>query len=495
MDLFIASTQAYSKSRNAFELIVTTTHLKAISKSDSNDIQHCLASTKESPGSFLSLASLRLQNSDVAQEIRTLLHAAQALLVKTTQIEITPEASELQLQLDHVTAIVEDFAFVTRCDSGKVLTIRPVGMHMENVIREIYNKLSRSELKNKRIQIEMNMQDVPDDLEADPSLQRVMYHLMSNAMAYSTDNSVIHVELSFTQLTPKDSPQTPQKVHRGRTLRISETTSRRGVFTFKTTNAVGRIMDLEAVHACFQRYYASKPTKRGRGYKGLGVGLNVAFNMVQMMGGMLECSATPTASSFWFSLELSVTPPSISPKPPSKVNELRSGESSFRIDAYPEDTDHEWTSLQESAVANTFVLDELGVGCISPTDYSRKISLQQPSARKLQEGGSVGGTGQGDGTGTSSTAVSRKCRILCVDDNTICQKVLVNTLKRLGIDSDVAGNGKEALGLKLPIIVLTADVGTDGREENAIKAGVDVFLSKPATLNSLKSALKQFNIM
>lgn len=244
----------------------------------------------------------------------------------------------------------------------------------------------------------------------------------------------------------------------------------------------------------------------------------MAYHMVQMMGGLLECSASPTESAFWFSLELGVGAPS---KPALKPGAGVSSEGSLSLAS--EVSQEEWTPVFDSYVSSQFILDELGVGCVSPTEYSKRTELLTGVPTKTP------GPIILANPVPSSTPSARRCRILVVDDNTICQKVVVNTLKRIGIDSDVAWNGKEAvdklsavplmfdavlmdlympimdgltatrtcrsLQLTLPIIVLTADVGTDGREATAIQAGVDVFLSKPVSVNTLRDVLKQFNLV
>ena len=116
-------------------------------------------------------------------------------------------------------------------------------------------------------------------------------------------------------------------------------------------------------------------------------------------------------------------------------------------------------------------------------------------------------------------------RILVVDDSSMCQKVLVKSLKGLEFDTDVASNGKEACdklqdipckfdavlmdlrmpvmdGLaairycrevlkleKLPIISLTAEVGPAIREE-AFNAGTTHFMNKPAKGSEIISVLR-----
>ena len=121
-----------------------------------------------------------------------------------------------------------------------------------------------------------------------------------------------------------------------------------------------------------------------------------------------------------------------------------------------------------------------------------------------------------------------KQRILVVDDSRICQKVAGKALSGLEFVIDYASNGLEAcvklsekplrfdavlmdlrmpimdgitairkcrteLGLtKLPIIALTAEVGSSIKEE-AIKAGASWFLTKPAKVLELISVMRAFS--
>lgn len=120
-------------------------------------------------------------------------------------------------------------------------------------------------------------------------------------------------------------------------------------------------------------------------------------------------------------------------------------------------------------------------------------------------------------------ASSSELRVLVVEDNAVNQKVAVMMLMRLGVRADVAGNGKEALGMlrllpydvvlmdcQMPemngyeataeirkmeganrhvrIIAMTADVMV-GSRERCLNAGMDDFVSKPVKLDHLAQAL------
>jgi CheY-like chemotaxis protein len=133
------------------------------------------------------------------------------------------------------------------------------------------------------------------------------------------------------------------------------------------------------------------------------------------------------------------------------------------------------------------------------------------------------------GTGQIPSPVPGPCsphRILVVEDNSVNQMVLQLMLKKIGFQTDLVWNGKEALaavarqryalvlmdcqmpemdgyeatrlirameresgGTRLPIIAVTANVLIEAREE-CLKAGMDGYLSKPIHLLQLENVLK-----
>ena len=120
----------------------------------------------------------------------------------------------------------------------------------------------------------------------------------------------------------------------------------------------------------------------------------------------------------------------------------------------------------------------------------------------------------------------RPLRVLVVEDNIVNQKVTAKMLERLGVRSDVAANGREALDMlgiasydvvlmdcQMPvmdgyaaaaeirrrqgpyqgiaIIAMTADAAA-GCEERCIRAGMDDYISKPVNLVELTDALAKW---
>jgi signal transduction histidine kinase/CheY-like chemotaxis protein len=133
------------------------------------------------------------------------------------------------------------------------------------------------------------------------------------------------------------------------------------------------------------------------------------------------------------------------------------------------------------------------------------------AARKPMDPGETGSTG---------------LRVLVAEDNVVNQKVAARMLEKLGIRTDVAANGREALEMMrmlpydlvfldcqmpemngyeavaeirrregserhTPVIAMTAEA-IDGRREQCLEAGMDDFIAKPVKMEMLSQALKRW---
>jgi CheY-like chemotaxis protein len=114
--------------------------------------------------------------------------------------------------------------------------------------------------------------------------------------------------------------------------------------------------------------------------------------------------------------------------------------------------------------------------------------------------------------------------VLVVEDNVVNQKVALRQLARLGVQADVAVNGREAVAMlaqapydlvlmdcqmpdmngyeataairrnegpnqAVPIVAMTADVVTSGRQRS-LDAGMSDYISKPIELDDLARTLR-----
>ena len=117
-------------------------------------------------------------------------------------------------------------------------------------------------------------------------------------------------------------------------------------------------------------------------------------------------------------------------------------------------------------------------------------------------------------------------RVLVAEDNPVNQRVAIRMLERLGLGADVAANGREAvqsfsrqpyaailmdcqmpeldgfeatariraregLGQHTPIIAMTASA-MRGDRERCLEAGMDDYVSKPVTIDGLRTVLARW---
>jgi CheY-like chemotaxis protein len=126
----------------------------------------------------------------------------------------------------------------------------------------------------------------------------------------------------------------------------------------------------------------------------------------------------------------------------------------------------------------------------------------------------------------AESAPGHSLRVLVAEDNAVNQKVAVRILERLGVRSDVAANGREAVDMcamfpydvifmdchmpemdgyaataairqqmgaarRVPIIAMTAEA-MEGCRENCLAAGMDDYVAKPVRPDDLKEALQRW---
>ena len=225
----------------------------------------------------------------------------------------------------------------------------------------------------------------------------------------------------------------------------------------------------DEVHKVFQNYWLSDITEDvSFENPGLGIGLNIAFNIVQCLGSMLQVESDNHCTCFEFEL---------------KVELSYSSSSDTETDR--------WESIDNSKVANKHVRvrnDPISNGFDEETGKYFK-------------------------------------HILLVEDNTICQKVCKRLIVRQGHTCEVASNGKIAVemieknsemydmifmdirmpimdGMKasekilkinehIPIVALSAEESPSVRED-ILALGLVYFIEKPATSTLLIECIDKF---
>jgi two-component system, NarL family, capsular synthesis sensor histidine kinase RcsC len=278
---------------------------------------------------------------------------------------------------------------------------------------------------------------------------------------------------------------------------------------------------------------------------GLGLGLNVSFNIVQSMGGELDVESRPGAPEtlFYFTVPLRVLPhqppPLPAPAAPAAAAAVQAREAVPAASARPAPA-AAMPAAAPGRVQRDF--DQFSVPKPAPAASAGRVQRDfddlyttTPSSwmdvtASAEAGRHVAPPGAAEAEAAAAPAVglaaasARTPHCLVVDDNAICQKVAKKMLESLGCTVETAGNGLEAVMrikaapwsfdfvlmdlrmpvmdgidatvqirkqmrlLSLPIVAFSAEVGDDVRELCA-DARFDGFLPKPADRAALRAEL------
>ena len=236
---------------------------------------------------------------------------------------------------------------------------------IEQVLRAVRHQQAVGRSAEEEIRFELTIDPrLPREVAADRSMLRALHNLVSNAVKFGSRGSVVSIAVEFEALTvpgpevvlesdstvaaegilsPSISNLPPlPPLRRASSCRSEHSSSSRprGNLKFTVSNRVDREMSLLQVHRRFQNYFmhhdspsASSSERDGDSVsrssssessggsnadrrlceqiaqsltsnEGLGLGLFVSYNILQSLGGLLECSATPDRASFWFTLEV-----------------------------------------------------------------------------------------------------------------------------------------------------------------------------------------------
>lgn len=233
---------------------------------------------------------------------------------------------------------------------------------------------------------------------------------------------------------------------------------------------------------------------------GLGLGLYLAYNILQSLGSLLECSTTDSEACFSFTLPVGVS--ADSPKPGSAFVKL-------------EDV---WADVTSSEAGSRHVVGlRHMVEQMSRDDHSLNVKESITTLKPITPTYAI----------KASPTAKKLGRVLVVDDSPICRKVLIRALEANDYTTDFACDGQEACNkmsavpcvysavlmdlrmpimdgitatklikdmphtCRVPIIIVTAEMGESIRAA-AAEARADHFLSKPVLVADLLSVLEQY---
>jgi two-component system phosphate regulon sensor histidine kinase PhoR len=232
---------------------------------------------------------------NVSHELRTPIATIQAhvdSLLLPAGSRPSPEESERRLQVTaaetrRLADLIEDLLMLARADSDELkVTNRPI--ELIPVVEHVVQALTP--LAREQRQVTVNQEDGPTGLWAlgDPDrLNQVLTNLVRNAINYTPEGGVISIRLSTSG---------PDHVQ----IAVSDT----GVGISGD--------DLEHI---FERFYRAD-SSRTRNTGGFGLGLSIARELVEAMGGSLSATSQPgLGSTFWVSLRRTALQASTHPHP------------------------------------------------------------------------------------------------------------------------------------------------------------------------------------
>jgi two-component system phosphate regulon sensor histidine kinase PhoR len=227
---------------------------------------------------------------NVSHELRTPIASIRAHVESLTMREgatLDPEVSRylevIDRETERLSALVDDLLAVARAEAGELkLTIGPVSVGQ--VVHHVHEALGPMARRQRKVVLveRMPADELPLVLADADRLTQVMMNLVRNAVAYTSDGGLVSIEARA------DGPD-------GVALTVADT---------------GIGIPREDLDRVFDRLYRTDAS-RTRSTGGFGLGLSIARDLVEAMGGTITVESE-LGSGSRFTVHLAVAP-SVSP--------------------------------------------------------------------------------------------------------------------------------------------------------------------------------------
>lgn len=211
--------------------------------------------------------------ANMSHEIRTPINGIlgmNSIIMKEVNNETLKEyALNVQNAGMSLLSIVNDILDVSKIETGRML-LKPSAYDLFNVLSDCFNIVSpKASAKNLRFSLECDP-EIPSGLWGDEvRVRQIINNLLSNAVKY-TEYGEVSLSVNFTPMSPKES----LSVNNSISLNI----------IVRDTGIGIRSEDLGDIFGSFQRV----DQKRNRSVEGIGLGLNLTKQLVEMCGGEIS---------------------------------------------------------------------------------------------------------------------------------------------------------------------------------------------------------------